>query len=91
MSRYLSYAELDRIADRVVNAYAMLPEVSITELLYVDPDILLRSLLGLEIEYRHLSSDGRLLGLTTFDEVDFEVVEDGAVELFVFDGKTVLQ
>ncbi len=90
MSRYLSYAELDRIAERVVNAYAKLPEVSITELLYVDPNILLRSLLGLEIEYRHLSPDGRLLGLTTFDEIDFEVVEDDEVELFVFDGKTVL-
>ena len=90
MSRYLSYSELDRIADRVVNAYAKLPEVSISDYLYVDPELLLRSLLGLEIEYRHLSADGTTLGLTAYGEVDLVLIDDDKIELFVLDGKTVL-
>ena len=90
MSRYLSYSDMDRIANRVVRAYTKLPEVSISDFLYVDPELLLRSLLGLEIEYRHLSSDGMTLGLTAYDEVDLELIDDGVIELFVLDGKTVL-
>ena len=90
MSRYLSYSDMDRIADRIVRAYAKLPEVSISDFLYVDPELLLHSLLGLEIEYRHLSADGMTLGLTAYDEVDLELIDDGEIELFVLDGKTVL-
>lgn len=89
MSRYLSYADLDAIAARVFRAYAKLPEAQMTELLYVDPELLLKSLLGLQIEYRHLSLDGRTLGITAYDDVGVEIY-DADEDLFFFDGKTVL-
>lgn len=89
MSRYLSYADLDAIADRVFRAYAKLPEVQATELLYVDPEILVKTLLGLQIEYRHLSVDGTTLGITAYDDIGVEVFDENE-DLFYFDGKTVL-
>ena len=91
MSRYLSYDDMEVIAARVLRAYEKLPEVSATDLLYVDPDLLLRSLLGLKIEYRHLSAGGLILGLTAYEEIGIELIgEDGMLEWFFFDGKTVL-
>lgn len=89
MSRYLSYDQLDAIADRVYRAYAKLPEVQGTELLYVDPELLLKSLLGLQIEYRHLSSDGSVLGITAYDDIGVEIIDKNE-DIFFFDGKTVL-
>ena len=51
MSRYLSYNDLDAIADRVFRAYKKLPEVQAAcQVLYVDPELLLKVLLGLTIE-----------------------------------------
>ena len=42
MSRYLSYNDLDAIADRVFRAYKKLPEVQAAgQVLYVDPELLL--------------------------------------------------
>ena len=57
MARYLTYNDLDAIAGRVFRAYSRLPEVQAAgQLLYVDPALLLNSLLGLTIEFRHLSA-----------------------------------
>ena len=90
MARYLSYSDLDAIADRVFRAYAKLPEVQAAgQLLYVDPELLLKALLGLAIEYRHLSEDGTTLGITAYDEVGVEICDEKE-DLFFFDGKTVL-
>ncbi len=89
MSRYLSYCDLDSIADRVLRAYAKLPDVSSTDLLYIDPELLLKSLLDLKVEYKHLSADGLTLGLTAFDEVGVEVIDEEE-DWFFLDGKTVL-
>ena len=90
MSRYLSYSDLDAIADRVFRAYSRLPEVRPGgPVVYVDPALLLKALLGLTIEYRHLSHDGTTLGITAYDEVEVEIFDDNE-DLFFFDGKTVL-
>ena len=90
MARYLSYNDLDAIAARVFRAYSKLPEVQAAgQLLYVDPNLLLKALLGLTIEYRHLSEDGTTLGITAYDEVGVEICDEKE-DLFFFDGKTVL-
>ena len=89
MARYLTTDDLDAIADRVLRAYAGLPEVRAAgQLLYVDPELLLKALLGLAVEYRHLSADGTTLGITAFDEVGVEICDEE--DLFFFDGRTVL-
>lgn len=89
MARYLTYNDLDAIAGRVFRAYSRLPEVQAAgQLLYVDPGLLLKSLLGLTIEFRHLSADGTTLGITAYDEVGVEICDEE--DLFFFDGKTVL-
>ena len=47
MARYLSYNDLDAIAARVFRAYSKLPEVQEAgQLLYIDPNLLLKQLLG---------------------------------------------
>ena len=90
MARYLSYNDLDAIAVRVFRAYSKLPEVQVAgPVLYVDPNLLLKTLLGLTIEYRHLSPDGTTLGITAYDEVGVEICDENE-DLFFFDGKTVL-
>ncbi len=90
MARYLSYYDLDSIASRVFQAYRKLPEVQAAgQLLYIDPHLLLKTLLGLTIEFRHLSSDGTTLGITAYDEVGVEICDEDE-DLFIFDGKTVL-
>lgn len=90
MAKYLSKEEIDTIADRVFRAYRKLSTAYISGcVLSVDPDILLGSLLGLSVEYRHLSIKREILGLTAFDEVGVEVFDEDE-ELFFLDGHTVL-
>ena len=55
----------------------------------IDPNILLESLLGLTIEYCHIAPQNQILGLTSFEEVGVEIYDEN-VDLFFFDGKTVL-
>lgn len=90
VSRYLSYAQLDTIADRVVRAYRKLPEVQAARAVHsVDPQLLLTKLLGLSVAYRHISRGGETLGMTSYEELEIEIF-DKEEEFFSFDGKTVL-
>lgn len=87
--RYLSRHDLQRIADRVVAAYWKLPDAQV-ESYRIVPELLLNRVLGLEIEHRCLSRDGRTLGLTSFDEIGVEVYGSKSEDIFFLDGKTVL-
>jgi hypothetical protein len=88
--RYLSKAELEKIADRVFRAYLDLPEVrSSGRVLRVVPELLLSALLGLSVEYRQLSPDGSVLGMTSYEEVGVELPGTEG-ELYFLDGETVL-
>ena len=90
MPGYLSKAELEKIADRVFRAYLALPEVrSSGRVLRVVPELLLDGLLGLSVEYRQLSVDGSVLGMTSYEEVGVELPGSGE-DLFFMDGETVL-
>lgn len=81
---------INGVADRVTKAYMNLPEIKGKEIFCIDPELLLTKVLGLKIEYAHLSLDGSILGLTSFGEVDIEIYDDANSEIFLcLDGKTV--
>lgn len=85
---YISSEEIENISKRVYRAYTKLPEVS-EHSFNVDPE-LLSEMLGLTIEYRHLSSDRTILGLTSFEETWIEVFDSPCEEMLFLDGKTIL-
>lgn len=63
--RYLSRVDLEMIGLRIISAYKRLPAVTDAPLERVDIDYLMQSLLGLRIDYRHLSPYRDKLGLNT--------------------------
>ena len=62
----LTRAYIEGIAERILKAYLNLPEIKGKEIYRIDPELLLTSVLGLKIEYAHLSLDGTVLGMTSF-------------------------
>ena len=80
-------AELERLAARVYRAYRTLPGAPEGR---VEPELLARELLGLRVEYRRLSRDGSILGLTAAAPVGIPVEEDGKPVHYYLDGRTVL-
>lgn len=94
--KVLSRANLEAIGARVIRAYAALPGVAGQALERVDIDYLCHSLLGLQIDYRHLSKDGVKLGLTSFCQIGVEVLPEegeadyGEDQFYMLDGKTLL-
>lgn len=87
----LSRADIERIAGRIVTAYLKLPAVQEEPDGMIQPEILIRELLGLSVEYRTLSRNGSILGLTSCGEVLVTVYDDsGHPEYFPLDGKTLL-
>ena len=87
--KYLSRRDLEAIATRVVRAYWRLPKAQ-NEPLRIVPEILLTEMLGLTIDYRHLSKDRQLLGMTCFSETGVEVFDSTLEDFFFLDGKSVL-
>ena len=87
----LSRKDLEAIADRVIRAYMKLPEVADRPVYRIYPEILAEKLLGLKIDYQHLSIDGSILGLTSYGKIGIELpgVDDSG-EVYLLDGKTVL-
>ena len=87
----LTRVYIEGIADRILKAYMNLPEIKGTEIYRIDPEFLLTRVLGLKIEYAHLSLDGTVLGMTSFGEVEVEVYDEADGEYFLcLDGKTVV-
>jgi hypothetical protein len=54
----------------------------------VDPDVVLNCILGVDIQYHHLSEDGLTYGMTSTGELGVSLCDMD--ELFILDGKTVL-
>ncbi len=89
--KHLSRFDIKAIAGKYVQAYMALPDVRNTQIYRIDPELLLEKVLGLNVEYQHLSYDGSILGMTSFTEMGVQVFEDNDSEAFFFlDGKTVL-
>lgn len=89
--KHLSRFDIEAIAGKYVKAYMELPDVRNTQIYRIDPELLLEKVLGLNVEYQHLSYDGSILGMTSFTEMGVQVFEADDNEAFFFlDGKTVL-
>ena len=86
---YLDNNALETVSVRVLRAYWKLPTAKETPW-YVDPDLLLSELLGLSIQFRHLSNDGLTLGMTSYAPVDIALPDCAPGEVVCLDGKTVL-
>ncbi|NCD03995.1 MAG: ImmA/IrrE family metallo-endopeptidase [Clostridia bacterium] len=87
----LSRQDIEAIATRVVTAYYRLPELQGQPIHRIDPELLLTKVLGLSIEYCHLSRDNSILGATSASEMGIEVYDNDDNEAIYFlDGKTVL-
>ena len=90
--KILSRKDIESIADRVLKAYYNLPENRNKSIIFnIDPELLLRELLGLKIEYTHLSVDRTILGATTTVPMEIEVFTcDDLESTYMLDGNTVL-
>lgn len=89
--KHLSRQDIEEIAERLFSLYAGLPENRGTHIYKVDPELFLRKVLGLNIEYMHLSCDGSIMGLTAFEEMEISVTDGVHDEETVrLDGKTVI-
>lgn len=91
--KYLSRNDLEAIGNRVIAAYSKLPEVATEQVTRVDIDYLVGTLLGLQIDYQHLSRSRTCLGATAYDEIGIEVFPEEAEEevtFYMLDGKTLL-
>lgn len=89
--KYLSRKEIEAIAERVNTAYMKLPEHKGKHIYKIEPELLLTKLLGLNIEHHHLSTNGTILGITSFNEIGVQVFDEEDIESYYFlDGKTVL-
>lgn len=87
----LSRNDIEAIAEKYVKAYLELPENKSAQVYRIEPEIMLEKVLGLNVEYMHLSYDGSILGMTSFVELGVQVFENDDEEAFFFlDGKTVL-
>lgn len=88
----LSRNDIERIAERVIQAYKKLPELENKKVYNISPKILLERLLNLRIDYGHLSQDRQTLGVTitrVAGEVEIYNACDEA-EIYLLDGRTVL-
>ncbi len=87
----LSRKDLEAIGDRVIRAYMKLPEVKGQPVFRIVPEILAETLLGLRVDYQHLSIDGTILGLTSYESVGIELPgNEEAGEVYFLDGNTIL-
>ncbi len=89
--KHLSRLDIEGISLRIIEAYKKLPEIAGQTFYRIDPVLLCESLLHLNIDYMHLSLDGSILGMTSFEELGVEIFEDDDADAFyILDGKTVL-
>ena len=89
--RHLSRKDIEAIAEKYVAAYMELPEVRETHVYRIEPELFLEKVLGLRLEYAHLSYDGSVLGMTSFEEVMVDVMDaEYREEHVLLDGRTVL-
>ena len=87
--KQLKRTDIEQIGNRIFNAYRKLPCVSNHgHRSRVDPDVVLNCILGVDIQYHHLSEDGLTYGMTSTGELGVSLCDMD--ELFILDGKTVL-
>lgn len=89
---YLSRNDIEKISKDVIAEYMQLPRVIIQkDVTKIDPFILSENLLGLKVDFKHLSEDKLTFGLTSYFNTLAPVLDDdNNVSLYPLDGKTIL-
>lgn len=88
---FLSRNDIEALAGKILSNYKNLHRFDDFPADWVDPYILAHDLLGLTIDYYHLSDDGSILGLTSQSVVGVEVMDDDGQQLiYCLDGRTIL-
>ena len=91
MARYLSRADLSRIAGKYIDQYYTRFGISKDAPEPIDPERLASAVLGLNVKMLPLCSDGSVLGLTVFQRCGFTVtLGDGTKLVEVFMPKDVV-
>ena len=92
MSRYISREELGLIAKKYTDRYfRMVGKDSDGFLPPVDPGLLAKHILDLNLQFLPLSLDGSVLGLSVFDHIDLEVsFADGTTETVTLGEKDIV-
>lgn len=87
--KYLSCKDIEAIGERVTKAYFRLPDFTGKTIYKITPDKLITDLLGVNLEYHHLSLDGSVLGLTSsYGAVTYKVFDYADEESYCYlDGK----
>ena len=89
--KVLSKNDLEQIASRVWKAYQKLPQFQNELITRVNPLTLVTDVLGLDIQYHHLSKQGNILGVTAPCEIVYQAfTEDYEQKDVPLDGKTIL-
>ena len=88
--RTLSRKDIEGIASRVCEAYKKLPDFQGKPIYKIEPEKLATDVLGLDIQFHHLSRYGSVLGVTSPCEVSYKVYNDADEESYaLLDGKTI--
>lgn len=82
MARYLSRENLEQIANGYSMMYYAQQGCCDTALLPICPETLAKDVLGLRVQSLPLCSDGSILGLSTFDDVEIQIaLDDGTFRI----------
>lgn len=88
---YLTRHDIEMIACRVITAYKKLPALCGQQINKVQPELLIRDLLGLTMDYHFLSLNGDILGLTACSTITVPIYDNpDRPEYYRLDGHTVL-
>jgi hypothetical protein len=83
--------DIERISRGVIDQYRHLPELQGMNITKIDPRLLAENLLGLTLDFVHLSLTGDTLGLTCLDETGVEVYDEADQPyIYILDGHTIL-
>ncbi len=87
----LSRKDIENIAERVIKAYMQLPSIKNSKVCRIEPELLAQELLGLDIEYEHLSLDKSVLGLTAYCDTEVTIYDETGEPIdCLIDNRTVL-
>lgn len=89
---YLSRQDCENIGERVFRAYEKLPDLRKSTIYRVNPELLVREVLKLKLEYHHLSLNGSVLGVTTpYNGIEYKIFDyEDKEDFYYFDGNTIL-
>lgn len=91
MARYLSRADLSRIAGKYIDQYYTRFGIRKDAPEPIDPERLASAVLGLNVKMLPLCSDGSILGLTVFQKCSFTVIfGDGTKLVDVFMSRDIV-